>query len=61
MEIKDTESDDDSMKKSYILHHDRLKPCEDRDTPLWIRRKRNSLLTKQIVWKLRILNLMMTQ
>ena len=33
-------------KKSYILHHDRLKPCEDRDTSLWIRRKRNSLLNK---------------
>ena len=33
-------------KKSYILHHDRLKPCEDRNTPLWIRRKRNSLLDK---------------
>ena len=33
-------------KKSYILHHDRLKPCEDRDTPLWLRRRRNSLLSK---------------
>ena len=24
-------------KKSYVLHHDRLKPCEDRDIPLWLR------------------------
>ena len=31
-------------KKSYVLHHDRLKPCEDRDIPLWLRRKRSRLL-----------------
>ena len=30
-------------KKTYVLHHDRLKPCEDRDIPLWLRRKRNKL------------------
>ena len=24
-------------RKSYVLHHDRLKPCEDRDIPLWLR------------------------
>ena len=31
-------------KKTYVLHHDRLKPCLDRDVLLWLRRKRNSLL-----------------
>ena len=31
-------------KKTYILHHDRLKPCLDRDIPLWLRRKRSNLL-----------------
>ena len=31
-------------KKTYVLHHDRLKPCLDRDVPLWLRRKRSSLL-----------------
>ena len=31
-------------KKTYVLHHDRLKLCEDRDIPLWLRRKRNKLL-----------------
>ena len=31
-------------KKSYVLHHVRLKPCEDRDIPLWLRRKRSRLL-----------------
>ena len=30
-----------------MLHHDRLKPCADRDIPLWLRRKRNKLLTNQ--------------
>ena len=31
-------------KKTYVLHHDKLKPCLDRDVPLWLRRKRSSLL-----------------
>ena len=31
-------------KKTYVLHHDRLKPCLDQDVPLWLRRKRRSLL-----------------
>ena len=34
-------------KKTYVLHHDRLKPCLDRDIPLWLRRKRNQLLATQ--------------
>ena len=31
-------------KKTYVLHYNRLKPCLDRDVPLWLRRKRSSLL-----------------
>ena len=30
-------------RKSFVLHHDRLKPCEDRSIPLWLRRKRNKI------------------
>ena len=26
-------------RKSFVLHHDRLKPCEDCSVPLWLRRK----------------------
>ena len=31
-------------RKSFVLHHDRLKPCEDRFVPLWLRRKRSKIL-----------------
>ena len=31
-------------KKSEVLHHDRLRLCQDRDVPLWIRRRRNAIL-----------------
>ena len=31
-------------KKEYVLHHDRLKPCNDGHIPLWARRKRHTLL-----------------
>jgi hypothetical protein len=31
-------------KKEYILHHDRLKLCEDRNVPLWLRKMRHNLL-----------------
>ena len=31
-------------KKSKVVHHDRLKPCEDSTFPLWLQRKRHSLL-----------------
>ena len=34
-------------RKTYILHHDRLKPCGDREIPLWLRRKRHALLRSQ--------------
>ena len=33
-----------NRKKTFVLHHDRLKPCQDRDLPLWISRKRNAIL-----------------
>ena len=35
-------------KKMRVLHHDRLKPCGDRDVPLWLRRKRHVLLQTQV-------------
>ena len=28
-----------------MLHHDRLKPCGDRDIPLWLSRKRSHILS----------------
>ena len=31
-------------RKSFVLHNDRLKPCEDRSIPLWLHRKRNKIL-----------------
>ena len=33
-------------RKSYVIHHDRLKPCQDRDIPLWVQRRRNSILNQ---------------
>ena len=31
-------------RKSGVAHHDRLKPCDDRYIPLWVRRKRHGIL-----------------
>ena len=31
-------------KKNFVIHHDRLKSCDDREIPLWLRRKRSRLL-----------------
>ena len=31
-------------KKSKVVHYNRLKPCEDSTFPLWLQRKRHSLL-----------------
>ena len=31
-------------KREYVLHHDRLKLCEDHHIPLWLRKLRHSLL-----------------
>ena len=32
-------------RRTQVLHHDRLRPCIDREVPLWIRRKRHQLLS----------------
>ena len=34
-------------KKKLMLHHDRLKLCEDRAVPFWVSRRRRSLLQQQ--------------
>ncbi len=31
-------------KGTHVFHHDKLKLCEDRQIPLWVRRKRHELL-----------------
>ena len=33
-------------RKSGLVHHDKLKPCHDRNIPGWLRRKRHKLLTQ---------------
>ena len=35
----------EGRKKSAVMHHDRLRVCEDRFIPLWIRRRRHHLLS----------------
>jgi hypothetical protein len=30
-------------KRSQVLHHDRIKPCRDRQVPMWLRRLRHQL------------------
>jgi len=35
-------------KKEMVSHHDKLKPCEDRNIPFWIKRLRNKLLHGEI-------------
>ena len=35
-----------NRKKSFVLQHDRLKPCEDKEIRLWLKRKHNSLLNQ---------------
>ena len=32
-------------KRDKVIHHDRLKVCQDREVPLWIRRARHRLLS----------------
>ena len=36
------------MRKSQYVHHDRLKPCNDSDFPMWLQRKRHALLTNSL-------------
>ena len=33
-----------AKRKEWVCHHDRLKPCQDRFIPLWLRRMRHELL-----------------
>ncbi len=37
----------EGRKRSSVLHHDRLRICQDRDIPMWIRRKRHLFLTSE--------------
>lgn len=37
-----------SLKKEWVVHHDRLKPCLRIDLPLWARRKRHALQENDI-------------
>jgi hypothetical protein len=32
------------QKRSSVIHHDKLKPCNDRNIPLWVNRIRNEVL-----------------
>ena len=34
----------EDKKRSFVVHHDKLKICNDRTFPLWIRRKRQQVL-----------------
>jgi hypothetical protein len=33
-----------AVKKSWVVHHDRLRPCKDFPLPLWIQKKKQRLL-----------------
>ena len=35
------------QKKSLVLHHDRLRLCEDRVIPFWVRRRRRQLFEQE--------------
>lgn len=34
----------EDRKKSYVIHHDRLKLCTDKDLPIWIQRRRTNFI-----------------
>ena len=36
-----------NQRKAYVIHHDRLKPCDDRNIPLWLNRMRNQVLNNE--------------
>ena len=36
-----------NQRKAYVIHHDRLKPCDDRNIPLWLSRMRNQALNNE--------------
>lgn len=34
-----------NRRKEKVVHHDRLKRCSDRDTPIWLTRLRHTVMT----------------
>ena len=34
----------DRKHRNFTIHHDRLKPCQDRVIPIWLRRRRHEML-----------------
>ena len=38
----------EDRKRRMVLHHDKLKRCEDRTIPLWLRRKRHALFQGEV-------------
>ena len=38
-----------SKKREFVVHHDRIKPCNDRELPSWIEKMRNELLGLQVL------------
>ena len=34
----------EDRRRTHVVHHDRIKQCNDREIPLWIRRRRHELL-----------------
>jgi hypothetical protein len=34
----------EDRKKSYVIHHNRLKLCTDKDLPIWIQRRRTNFI-----------------
>jgi len=38
----------DKRNKELTVHHDKLKSCNDRDLPLWVRRLRNNLFHRKL-------------
>ncbi len=36
-----------NRKKETVVHHDRLKLCEDRDVPGWLKRMRHNVITSE--------------
>lgn len=38
-----------SQKGDHVIHHDRLKMCNDRDIPLWLRRLRHLIFSDSML------------
>ena len=35
-------------RRSFVVHHDRLRACQDRTIPMWIRKKRHDLISPDV-------------